>query len=539
MERKGLACLLFLALAGTGFARAADEAAALLQLNAPVSRDLRGGEIHLYRLLLKAGDYASIEVAQEGIDVQVVIKDPAGAVLAEVDSPTGRYSTEVASLMAKAAGEHGIEVRPLFEEAAGSYRLSLMALRPADRMDGLRIAAERADREAADAELARLAVERWRELGDRRREARALTRLGGLLITSGQHREGLAACEQALALLRPLGDRDGIAESLYQIGKASRLLGDRAHALASYEEAISLLQEPEKPDLLARAFLGAGVAHENFGEIEAALNAYDRALAFSRKMADPQMEASALNYLGGLHILLGQPRQAMEELRAALDLAHTLRGRRIEADVRTNLGALYQKLGVLQEAIDHIASALEIYREINDTPKQCDVLANLGGLLFQLGTPEDGRELFLRGLPLCQDPRKRALALLGLSRAEEQLGLPQDAAARLDEALQLQRSMSDSSGEADTLRTKGLLLLKTGEPAQARHLLLESVALFDRLGLRSGAVAARRALARAEADLGHLDAARRGFEDALAQAQALDDVGEQARVLACRRRGNG
>jgi CHAT domain-containing protein len=308
------------------------------------------------------------------------------------------------------------------------------------------------------------------------------------------------------------------------------MLGDRVRTLSAFEEAIALWQG--KPDRLTKAFLQMGDAYESSDDPDAALAAYGRALELSRQIGHRPSEAHALNYLGALHLSLGEPRQALDELRAALSLAQALPRRNVEADVRTNLGSLYSKLGLLQDATEQLALAREILSDSGDALKQCEVLANLGGLLFQLGSPEEGREMFLKGLPLCQDPRKRALVLLGLSRTEEQLGLRKEAGARLDEALQLQRSVSDSSGEAETLRARGLLLLEASQPDQARDRLLQSVALFERLGLRSGAVAARRALARAETDLGHFDDARQGFAEALAQAEALDDVGEQALVQA-------
>lgn len=528
MEKKGLVCLLFLALAGPGLARAESEPA-LLQLAAPATRELRGGEKHLYCLSMKAGDYARVEVAQEGVDALIVISDPAGAVLAKVDI-FSRYSTEVASFLAETAGEYRIEVTPFSTEAAGMYRVTLTALHPADLEDRLRIEAEKADREANhDLDSARLAVERWRKVGDRRGEAWALTRLGRIQITSGKSQEGLASCEQALAMQRSVGDRDGMAESLYQVAKSSRFLGKRERAIAAHQEAISLWQELGQPESVARAFLGAGITYERFDEIERALTAYQQALALSHDSKDRGREAEALNYLGLLHIRLGQPRQALNELRAALEL---VRGTGQESEIRVSLGNLYRDFGTPHEALEHFAAALQSFQDSGKTEKQALVLNNLGGLLLKLGAPKDARELLLRALPLCRDPRNRAATLLGLGRAEEQLGNLKDAEARLDEALKLQQNVAYRAGEAETLRVRGFLLLRMREPARAREAFTESLAIMDELEQRSTAALARRGLARAEADLGNLEAARKGFEEARRQAEELGNVSEQALDLA-------
>jgi CHAT domain-containing protein/Tfp pilus assembly protein PilF len=526
MERKGLVCFLFLVLAGAGSVRAADEA--VLQVGVPVTRVLHKEEVLLYRLPLKAGDYARIEIAQQGVDVAVVLKDPTGVVLQEVDTPVGRYLSEVVSFVAGAEGDHRLEVKPFFSE--GTCRLTLTDLRPADREDRLRVEAEEANRDAFnDLDRALLAVERWRELGDRRGEAWALTRLGQRQITSGLYSEGLASCEQALALHRASGDREGIAESLYQIGKASGFLRDRARAFAAHQEAISLWQELGQPESVARAFLGAALTYERFEEAEAALDAYRQALALSHDSNERSKEIEALNYLGRLHMRLGQPRQARDELRAALELT---RSTDKEADIRVSLGTLYQDSGSPHEALEHFAAALRIFKASGQTEKQASVLNNLGGLLLKLGAPEDGRELLLQALSLCRNPRFRATTLLSLGRAEEQLGNLQEARTRLEEALKLQKSVADRAGEAETLRVRGFLLLKMREPARAREAFAESLEIMSQLGQRKTAALARRGLARAEADLGNLDSARKGFEEARKLAEELGNVSEQALDLA-------
>jgi CHAT domain-containing protein/tetratricopeptide (TPR) repeat protein len=534
MERKGLVCLLFLALAGSGSARAVEEAI-LLQVDVPITRELHGKEGHRYRLHLNAGDYAHVEVAQKGVDVVVVLSDPAGAVLVKVDL-FSRYSTEAASLVAETMGEFGIEVKPYSEDATGSYQVTLKALRPAKQEDRLRIEAERVDGEAShNLDQARLAVERWREAGDRQGEAWALTRLGRRQTSSGQHTEGLASSEQALALHRASGDREGregIAESLYQIGKASGLLRDRTRAFAAHQEAISLWQELGQPESVARALLGFGKTHAAFDEIEAALATDGQALAISRGTKDRNLEAEALNELGLLHLRLGQPQKALAELRAALDLVRATGNHLLEPDVRGNLGALYRDFGSPHEALEQFAAALQIFQDTGQPEKQASALNNLGGLLLKLGAPEDARELLLRALPLCRKPSNRAFILLGLGRAADQLGNLKEAEARLDEALKLQQSVADRAGEAETLRVRGFLLLKMGEPVRAREAFVVALGLMEQLGGRSTEAAARRGLARAEADLGNLDLARKGFEEARQQAEELENVSEQALDLA-------
>ncbi|HEX3129377.1 MAG TPA: CHAT domain-containing protein [Thermoanaerobaculia bacterium] len=529
MERKGLACLLFLALAGLGLARAEEEAV-LLQVGVPVSRELHG-EAHLYRLPMKAGDYARVEVTQQGVDAIVVVSNPAGGVLVKADL-FGRYSTEVASFVAETAGEYGIAVQPFSRSALGTYRLTLTTLHPEDPEDRLQIEAERSDQAAeSDLDSARLAVQLRRELGDRPGEAWALTRLGRRQNRSHQYQEGLASCEQALELHRLTGERQGIAESLTQIGVAKGNLNDRSGALAAYQEAIALWQELGQPESVARALVYLGRTYTALDDDTSALAVYEQALPISRKAKDFSWEAHALNDLGQIHIRLGEPQKAMHELRDALDLARATENRFLETDVRHNLGALYQESSP-REALEQFDASARIFQETGQTDKQCSALINLGGLLLQLGAPEEAREHYGRALALCREPDNRAYSLLGLGRAEDQLGNLKEAEARLDEAQQIQESVAHRAGEAETLRVRGFLLLKLGKPAQARQTFVEALGLMEQLGGRSTEIAARRGLARAEEDLGNLDLARKGFEEARKQAEEMGKVSEQALALA-------
>lgn len=527
MERKGLVYLLFLALAGPGAVCAAEEAA-LLQVGVPVIREIHGGELHTYPVHLNAGDYAHIEADPKGFDVMIEIFDPAGTPLVQADLG-GRDDVEVASVIAGTAGDFKIEVKPYSREAEGSYLLALKDLRPAEPGDRLRVEAEKADRDAhSDLNRGRYAVERWREAGDRQGEAWALTRLGDKQNKAKQFREGLATCDQALALHRLSGNRAGIAESLYQIGKASGSLGDRARALAAHQEAISLWQQLGQPSSVARGFLGLGNTHKELDESDDAMAAYQQAVAISRDAGDREVEFDALNTLGQLQFHRGQPRQALDAFRAALELSPS---KEKETEIRQNLGALYRD-SLPREALKQFAASARIFQDTGQTEKQCVALNNLGSLLIGLGALEEAREHYSRALSLCQEPGGRSMVLLGLGRIEDLSGNFKEAEARLDEAQELQKNVRDRAGEADTLRLRGFLFLRMSKPAQARNAFNEALGLMERTGKRSTEASVRRGLARAEADLGNLELAREGFEKSRAQAEEMGSVSEQALALA-------
>lgn len=523
---------LFLGLAGSGIGPSADPPVRI-EANAPFARDLSSGEVHLYHLSLDEGDYARLEVIQQGLDVATVVRGPSGSRVIRVDTTSGRFSTENVSFIAEEKGQYEVEVSTAYPGDTGKYKLTVAALHKAGQDDRLRVEAEHADLEASrNVEVARRALGNWRALGDRLREGRALARLGKALDAAGQREEATAFYEQALSLQSELGDREGRAETLYELGRTRRGLGDYPGALEALEESLSLRLSLGKPDLAAKAVINIGYVHESFGDTRAALAAYERALALSRQAGDRGQEALALNSVGQIHISMGQPVQALDELRTALELARSTGRRNYEGQILANLGALYRNMGMPHEALEHLNAAREISHELPASLWKDAVLNNLGMVFLELGALAEARAMFLQALPVGNETRFQTMTLVGLSSVAEALGETREAARRLEEALKLQRAFGDRSGEAESLRGYGLLSLQLGEPAKAEELLQESLRTFEDLGLPSGAAAARRGLARVYAARGRLDAAREAYEEARKQAEALGDVGAQALTLA-------
>src|SRR5687767_14507542 len=56
-----------------------------LAVGMPVERELTGGEVHVYRLDVMAGQYVHVTIDQRGIDVVVVLRGPDGVPVMEMD----------------------------------------------------------------------------------------------------------------------------------------------------------------------------------------------------------------------------------------------------------------------------------------------------------------------------------------------------------------------------------------------------------------------------------------------------------------------
>jgi tetratricopeptide (TPR) repeat protein len=194
-----------------------------LVVGTPQERELKGGERHVYRLVLAADQYLRLVVEQHGIDVVVRLFGPDGRQLVEMDSPTGTQGAETVSFIADVGGTYRVEIAPLEREAApGRYIVRMEELRPAAERDRTRIAAERAFAEAEllaaqqRADSLRQAVVKYEEaarlyhtLGERGKEAVCLLGAAAFSHHLGDLRKALEYYGQALPIFQAVGDRAG------------------------------------------------------------------------------------------------------------------------------------------------------------------------------------------------------------------------------------------------------------------------------------------------------------------------------------------
>src|SRR5690242_11257479 len=121
------------------FAQTAQELPAL----AAVTRDLKGGETHSYRIALTSGQFLNAIVEQQDVDVVTAVFGPDGKQLTESDSPNDRWGSEPIILIAPASGEYRVDIHaPNAQAPTGRYEIKIVALRDASAIDKSHAAAQ-------------------------------------------------------------------------------------------------------------------------------------------------------------------------------------------------------------------------------------------------------------------------------------------------------------------------------------------------------------------------------------------------------------
>ncbi len=262
----------------------------------------------------------------------------------------------------------------------------------------------------------------------------ALQLVRGLIAENSGDMAGVRE-SSALALegFREAGDRWGIAMALATAAAVAVLDGELASAVERYQEAVELLEELGSVDDVAYLLLRSAIALERHGEPQRAGAALRRAreLALDRgafsillmtDFAIAQQLARDGDTLAGRDFTL----EAIERAKTVQNVAP-----QALASMYCALADLEQILGELDEAFEHLATSWELAIGSHDMPIVALAGVKLAELVLASGQPVLALRLLgaadaIRGTPDLSDPRAAVL----ISAAREAAGLEPEAAGR-------------------------------------------------------------------------------------------------------------
>jgi len=514
----------------------------LLLPGPPLERPIAAGEAHRYRVAVTDTPLL-VTVEQQSIDLVVEDRGPAGEEL-RVGAGGGRWGPEV--LLLERVGEHHIEVHSQAKSgwawpgrytisvetladlsAEGRARQQALAVMSRASQEGLAMTSE-VRRQAAASYREALAA--WRELGDRRWEAEALSSLALLDLLSDERRPAVEDCEQALALWRELGDPQRQAVALSMLGGARMLTGEYSGAREAFEGALSLWQKLGSSLEEAATRVELCLLEQMVGALPAALACYEKPRAVFREAGYLAGEQTVLNNLGGVYNLLGEPDAALDHYQQALALRRALGDRVLEAQSLNNIAGVHGNLGEWQEALRLLGQAREILAPLGERSPYATVLNNIGSFYTSMGEPQRALAFLEDALKLRREVGNRpaqvsTLNALGVTWST--LGEPEKALDHHRQALELATALGDTRQEAITRLLLGEIELERGDSLATLRELDPALAHFKAAGLRWQELRALHLQARALDRAGRSREALPILQEVLAQRRTLNNrVGE-------------
>lgn len=536
-----LLILLQAASSPTGAARPQERTAEALDAGQVVSETFSGKNARSWEIRLEKDEFLKVAVEQFGVDVGVSFHSPGGAVLAEVDSPTGAFDAEELVWIATEAGSHRLVVTP-FEDAPPEARVEVRIVekrtsRASDRtsvdaqryfVEGYKLLQiEQTDSQRRGVELAAKAAAAWEKAGNQYEEALALTAIASSLHNYlNESERAVAAATEAGAIFHDLRRFRLERYMLKTRGIAEYRLQRMPEALKTFERALAMADEAGDANDRAQILSNRGMVYDALGEKSQAAAAYLDALAILKRERNRGVEMYTLNNLAVIYERQGEQQKALDAYRSSLEIARELKARKSEAGVLANIGEIHERLGDDGRAMDYIRQSLAISRDLDDRRSEGIAQLRLGQILAARKDLRGAFESFERALGLfleTKDERAQVRALVAESDVRLQGGDAPSSRELAERALGQARRLNNPFPEAMSLTSLGNALAALGEDREALERLQEALALRERLGDRLGLANTRLAMARVERKRGDMDAA-------LADARAGLDLLESLRT---------
>jgi CHAT domain-containing protein/Tfp pilus assembly protein PilF len=454
-----------------------------------VERLLEVGTVHVYPLTVKSGYLLELIVEQDGVDLQVSVRD-SDKILFTVDGDNYRDGPERLLLAAKETAPYSVEVSGRSLGEAGRYAIQIMAERLATERDWMAAEAEKLFHQAKEGtsggdprlseEKLMEAIDLWEKARNAERQAEAFQLLGNIYREQSEWQKSIEPLRRARAVFRRLGRLEDEGLIANDIGVVYEKLSNLDLARKSYQEALTLGKRSGDSEIQAAAFynLGnlarrrsrSGEALENLerarviwrragsaqeidallaiggifaeaGAVERALPRLQQARALAIAKEDLNRQAAALTQMG--HALWREePEQARYLYERALEIQRQLGGTGSLGSTLNGIGLLHVSQKRYQEALSPLQQALRIYKQRNSPLDQARTLTNLGFALSGLGREADARMAYETAIAFGgQDSLTEAAARAGWARLEEQLGNPIEARNQAEAAVQRVESM--------------------------------------------------------------------------------------------------
>jgi len=518
----------------------------LLEEGKPVEGVLQGGEKQEHRLAVQAGWYIRLEIEQVSVDVTASLLGPDGATLFSTDDPDGLRDKEILALIASAQEELRLVVTPHDPKAApGTYRVVLMARRPAGPGDQERAAArkeiaeawrrldgqeEQGKREAIS--LLDDAARLLGQVGEIGEQIDVLDDIGILRLSVSEIPAAIASHRSALTLAVQSGDLGRQAAVQTNLAVAFLRLGDYSQALDNYERALALWKGLGNLGEQGRVLYGLGVFYRDRMDFDEAFHYLSEALPLRRAVGDAQGVLYTLVALAGVHQARGEMAQASSCLDQALDLSRSVGGDG-KAVVLSTLAQFYRYRGDLGDALERLDQARAYYHRTKDALYEAKALNNLGLVYLDLGDLDQARRAYEEGLALVagKNAEGEARFLNSLGWTLYLRGDSKGALGDLERALALSRERNLPGAMTEALGRTGAVYVALGRAQEGLRLLQEELTLRREKGDRAGEAKSLLDIGRAWQSLGDLDHAAGSFRDALDLGRRMGNTVLQAACL--------
>lgn len=255
-----------------------------------------------------------------------------------------------------------------------------------------------------------MAIEAARQAHDREAEWEGLMALGSLWLSRDYDRAG-SYFRDALSLARLLGDQRRIAHSLNRVGNWQMNLGDPPAALLQHNEALAIFEAVNDTEGMAATLDLLGMTSYHLVQPLRQMSYHREAVKLFRQLGNRQGAIAGLSVLAASSSSYEWPALPTDEAERsaafaageeALGEAQAIEWRAGEAFACNTLSMAYGWTGNYDRAFYLAQDGLRIAREIDHEQWQACMLRALGELYLDVLNPERARAVLEEGLALAR-----------------------------------------------------------------------------------------------------------------------------------------
>ena len=508
-----------------------------LEQGRSVKREIAEGEVHSYRLDLKAGEFVHVVVRRLGVNVAAAFLGPDGQQVLEANFQQNTQEVEWITYLSPRTAEYHVEVRTVDKVvSAGSYEIEIEEQRTSTAGDELRLSAQNlfngATRQLREKnyrnalESYHQALVMYRQSGRRLEEAVTLNCIGRSSLALLDYQTAIERYKEALRIFGALKDLQGEGLTLHELGTAYLSNAQYDAAIANLEQAAQARRAVGYREGEAISLRTAGIAYSSAGRQEKAIDYFQRALEIFKEVKDHMEEGRTVNSLGLAYNYLSQYDKAVECYQQALTISGELKDRMGEARVLGNLGKAYYDSSRFEQSIKYSSQALEIFRELRERVGQGIVLNNIGLDYNAQGRYDKAIDYFDQALTISREAKDQAnegRVLNNIGNAYYLLGRYDKATESYQQALDFRRRIHDRRGEGISLGNLAKVYNIQGQHEKSIEYQQQALAIKREVKDRTGEGHTLNDLGNAYRDLGQYEAALPCYEQALEVSRQIKD----------------
>jgi len=328
-----------------------------------------------------------------------------------------------------------------------------------------------------------------RAIGDQAGESRTLNNIGLVFDRSSDPTQALNYLQQALVVVRERHDRPMAGVTLNNIGSVYTKLGKYSQASEAYQQALADFRAVEDRFGEGTTLRNLGEVDENTGQYANALQYYQQALTVVQKIGDRFGEGAALNRLGDIYTNLGQYDQALKHYQEALSIRRSLKDSPLEGVTLNSIGKTYSSQGQYTQSLQYYEKALAIFRFLNEFPQEERTLNKIGDVYKKVMINDRALNYFQQALSIRGEVAERPMKWVVLNNIGEAYSNLRQYPESLDsyqEALKIVQRARILSGEWVVLSNLGKAYENQGQYTQALESYQQALAVVQKVGDLAG-----------------------------------------------------